>query len=61
MCPDKKLEWFDPDQATEVEQLVQQRWLDTYKTSESSSQPDSSPIKVYYPYFFHPHRPENGI
>ena len=33
MCPDKKLEWFDPDQAMAVEQLVQQRWSDMYKMS----------------------------
>jgi len=49
MCPDKKLQWFDPDQATVVEQLVQQWWSDLYETSPDTEvllHPDGSPIKV---------------
>ena len=54
MCPDKKLEWFDPDQAMAVEQLVRQRWSDTYKMSlqaETSLQLNGSPIKVGWTFF----------
>ena len=61
MCPDKKLEWFDPDQAAVVDQLVQQWWSDTYKSSphaEVSSQPDGSPVKVCYPNLLYPYGPE---
>ena len=61
MCPDKKLEWFDPDQAAVVDQLVRQRWSDTYKSSphaEVSSQPDGSPVKVCYPNLLYPYGPE---
>ena len=53
MCPDKKLEWFDLDQAVVAEQLVRERWSDTYETSlgaEASLRPDSSPVKVCYLY-----------
>lgn len=49
MCPDKKLEWFDPDQAAVVEQLVRQRWSDSYEMpphTEVLLHPDGSPIKV---------------
>lgn len=50
MCPDKKLTWFDDEQAKVVEELVRQRWSDTYETFscvEASLQPDGSPVKVY--------------
>jgi len=50
MCPDKKLTWFDNEQVAAVEQLVRQRWLDTYKKLppvDISSNPDGSPVKVH--------------
>ena len=49
MCPDKKLEWFNGEQAAVAENLVRQRWLDTYERfsqAEESSEPNGSPIKV---------------
>jgi len=55
MCPDKKLEWFDPDQAVVVEQLVQQWWSDSYEMppcTETLLHPDGSPIKVCEFLFF---------
>ena len=51
MCPDKKLKWFDDEGATVADQLVRQRWSDTYeKISDAgvSSQPDGSPAKVFH-------------
>ena len=48
MCPNKKLGWFDIEEAAEVEELVRQRWLETYEISDREvlPQPNSSPIKV---------------
>jgi hypothetical protein len=50
MCPDKKLAWFDDEQAETAEELVRQRWLDTYESfshAEASPQPAGSPVKVH--------------
>lgn len=61
MCPDKKLTWFNDEGATVAEQLVQQRWSDTYEKlpdADTSPQSNSSPIKVCYLHFGHPHIPE---
>ena len=55
MCLDKKLGWFDHEQATVAEQLVQQRWSETYKNTsqaeENGSQLNSSPVKVRHSLF----------
>ena len=49
MCPDKKLSWFDDEQAVMAENLVRQRWSETYEKFsqiEEPSQPNGSPIEV---------------
>lgn len=49
LCPDKKLTWFDEEEALTAEQLVRQRWPETYEFfsyAETMLQPDSSPAKV---------------
>lgn len=51
MCPDKKLTWFDDEQATVAAELVRQRWSDSYEAFsdvEASSHYNGSPIKVYH-------------
>ena len=51
MCPDKKLAWFDDEQAVTAEMLVRQRWSDTYEKfsqAEELSQPSSSHTEVRY-------------
>ena len=51
MCPDKKLAWFDDEQAVIAEMLVWQWWLDTYEKfsqAEELSQPSSSHTEVCY-------------
>jgi len=53
MCPDKKLGWFDHEQAISAEQLVRERWSETYENisqaEEHPLQPGGSPVKVRYP------------
>lgn len=49
LCPDKKLSWFDDEQAIVVESLVQQQWSDAYENfshAEEPSRPDSPPTEV---------------
>jgi hypothetical protein len=53
MCPDKKLTWFNEEEATVAEKLVRQRWVDTYEKfslAEVSLQANGSPVKVCYIY-----------
>jgi hypothetical protein len=64
MCPDKKLEWFDGEQVVIAENLVRQRWLDTYERfshAEESLQPDGSPAKVRRIFLKSLARSQNGI
>ncbi|KAF9792013.1 hypothetical protein BJ322DRAFT_997777, partial [Thelephora terrestris] len=53
MCPDKKLTWFNEEEATVAEKLVRQRWVDTYEKfslAEALLQANGSPVKVCYIY-----------
>lgn len=49
MCLDKKLGWFNDEEAAMAEQAVRQRWSETYEKLsdvDESSQPHGSPVKV---------------
>ena len=49
MCPDKKLTWFNDNDATAAEELVRQRWSETYERNSDAEVPShsgSSPVKV---------------
>ena len=50
MCPDKKLSWFDDEEAATAEQVTQQWWSETYERlsdADDPSQPHGSPVKVH--------------
>ena len=62
LCPYKKLTWFDEEEALTVEQLVRQRWSETYEKflhTEELLQPDGSPIKVHCVHSICSHSPES--